>query len=42
VLAVANGGALLGTLATGWLTRRLGFGSAITISMAGMAVSLLR
>jgi hypothetical protein len=41
VLAVANGGALLGTLGTGWLTRRLGFGPAITISMAGMAVSLL-
>lgn len=35
VLAVANGGALLGTLANGWLTRRLGFGPAITISMAG-------
>ncbi len=35
VLAVANGGALLGTLANGWLTRRLGFDPAITISMAG-------
>jgi MFS family permease len=41
VLALANGGALIGTVATAWLTRRFGLGPAIIVAIAAMAVSLL-
>jgi predicted MFS family arabinose efflux permease len=41
VLAIANAGALLGTLLTRRLTRRLGLGPAITVALAAMAASLL-